>query len=81
MQTKNQSDKITEILVAKSSSGESAYLWLHDSGDCILWPDEDSSENDNGANAIERWQLTPDEASELEDIDTESDVVIIDDHA
>jgi hypothetical protein len=35
------------------------------SGDCILWPDEESSIDDDGRNAIERWQLTAEESEEL----------------
>ncbi len=57
---------IEEILAAKKEAGDDAYLWLHDSGDCILWPTEESSENDDGKNAIERWQLTDEEIEELE---------------
>jgi hypothetical protein len=59
------SEKITEILSAKESAGSSAYLWLHDSGDCILWPTEEASERDNGSKAIGRWKLTKAEVAEL----------------
>lgn len=61
------SSKITEILNAKKSAGSDAYLWLHDSGDCILWPSEEASQNDDGRNALNRWQLTKAEVSELID--------------
>lgn len=30
-----------------------------------LWPTEESSINDDGKNAVERWQLTDEEADEL----------------
>ncbi len=59
------SAKVADVLAAKARAGESAYLWLHDSGDCILWPDEASSENDNGAKALARWQLMRVEREEL----------------
>ena len=56
--------KIEEILSAKNESGENAYLWLQSAaGDCILWPTEDASENEDSADAIGRWQLTVDEAN------------------
>ena len=51
---------------AKNESGENAYLWLQSAaGDCILWPTEDASENEDSADAIGRWQLTVDEANAL----------------
>jgi ActR/RegA family two-component response regulator len=58
--------KIEEILSAKNESGKNAYLWLQSAaGDCILWPTEDASENEDSADAIGRWQLTVDEANAL----------------
>jgi len=64
---------------AKEAAGADAYLFLNGtSGDCILWPNEASSENDDGANALSRWTLTKEEVEALEDADTESDIGIID---
>jgi len=48
---------VAEILTAKQGAGENAYLWIHDSGDVILWPSESASADDDGANAIARWQV------------------------
>jgi hypothetical protein len=58
--------KIQEILAAKVESGENAYLWLQAAaGDCILWPTQDASENEDSADEIGRWLLTADEAKAL----------------
>jgi hypothetical protein len=60
-----RSETVAEILAAKESAGDDAYLWLHSSGDCILWPSEDASQDDNGAKALQRWQLTKAQTDEL----------------
>jgi hypothetical protein len=52
-----ETEKLSEILAAKKEAGADAYLWVHTSGDVILWPDEASSENDAGANALSRWHV------------------------
>lgn len=58
--------KIDEILSAKVKSGENAYLWLQSAeGDCILWPTQDASENEDSSDEIGRWQLAVDETNEL----------------
>ncbi len=59
------STNVTKIIEAKKNAGSTAYLWLHTSGDCILWPSEEASENDNGSKALDRWTLTKDEVNEL----------------
>jgi hypothetical protein len=48
---------INEIIAAKNEAGEDAFLWLHSSGDCILWASEAESEGDDGHRALGRWQL------------------------
>jgi hypothetical protein len=58
--------KIEHILSEKIKSGENAYLWLQSiDRDCILWPTQDASENEDSADEIGRWDLTVDEANEL----------------
>lgn len=47
-----------EIIKAKQARRDS-YLWVHSSGDCILWPSEAESQGDNGSKAIGRWSLSP----------------------
>ncbi len=58
-------DLVQEVIEAyrAASKTEDAYLWIHTSGDAILWPNAEVAENDNGACAIGRWQLT--DASEF----------------
>lgn len=50
-------DQATEILEAKRDAN--GYLWVHDSGDVILWPTEEDSVDDDGANAVARWDVSP----------------------
>lgn len=58
---------VDDILAAVREAGPTAYLWVHDSGDCILWPNERASRNDDGYLAIGRRTLTPEERRALED--------------
>jgi hypothetical protein len=68
-------EKVQEIIDAKADAGADAYLWLHDSGDCILWPDEASSEDDDGSKAIKRWNLTLAEYRALKAAHADADLV------
>ncbi len=47
-------------IIAVKSCIRGAYLWAHDSGDVILWPDEASSQDDDGAKALQRWHVGAD---------------------
>jgi hypothetical protein len=58
-------DIIDTIRAAKEEAGEEAYLWLHTSGDCILWPNEEESIDDSGVAAIGRWHLTDAEVDRM----------------
>ena len=62
---KEKFEMVQEILRAKEDAGNDSHLWLHDSGDCILWPTEESSVNDAGRNAIGRWHLSHEEQDAL----------------
>jgi hypothetical protein len=50
-------NKTDEITAAKAAAGPEAFLWAQDSGDVILWPDEASSQDDDGRQALGRWQV------------------------
>lgn len=56
---------LATIMAAVADAGPSAYLWVHDSGDVILWPDEPSSRGDDGANALARWHVDADTVRDL----------------
>jgi len=60
-----QTATVAEILIACNAAGPDAYLWVHTSGDVILWPSEAASVNDDGQNAIARWQVEADEVDQL----------------
>jgi hypothetical protein len=53
-----------EILIAKTDAGDGAYLWVHTSGDVILWHTEPGPGND-GADAAARWHVGPAVVDEL----------------
>jgi hypothetical protein len=58
--------KTEQILAAKAESGDNAYLWLKAAaGDCILWPTQDASENEDSGDEIGRWLLTAEETKAL----------------
>lgn len=62
------------IIDQKHEAGEDAYLWMHCSGDVILWPNEQSSENDDGAHAIARWTVGAETVEDLIDSGEVDDV-------
>jgi len=55
------------IIDRKHEAGDDAYLWVHDSGDIILWPSENASEGDDGAHAIARWSVSAETVDALVD--------------
>jgi len=46
-----------QIIERKRNEGPEAYLWVHDSGDVILWETEAESVDDNGWRAVARWRV------------------------
>ena len=40
-------------------------LFVHDSGDVILWASEEDAENDDGSRALNRWSVSPEVADAL----------------
>ena len=67
MKMTKQTMKINEIIEAKNSAGDNAYLWMQASaGDCILWESEEASQDDDGYNAVGRWTLDAEQVEELE---------------
>lgn len=61
----DQNPLLIDEILAEKSKLDNGYLWLHSTGDCILWPDKESCVNDDGARAVERWQLTREGADAL----------------
>jgi len=49
---------LESIRAAVEAAGPKKYLWMHDSGDVILWPTEEESVDDDGSRALARWQVT-----------------------
>lgn len=47
------------IIKAKCQAGPDAFLWVHDSGDVILWPSKEESRGDSGLRAVGRWRVDP----------------------
>jgi len=58
-------DESRAIIDAKRDAGPDAYLWVHDSGEVILWSTEEDSENDDGSNAVDRWNVDAATVEEL----------------
>lgn len=63
-----------EIMEAKKSAGDDAFLWVHDSGDVILWPNEATSRDDDGARAMRRWHVDADTVADLVESDAADEV-------
>lgn len=56
------------IITAKKEASSNAFLWLNElAGDCILWPSEEDSIDDDGKNAIERWDVSEEVMAELKE--------------
>jgi hypothetical protein len=55
---KMKNQQAQAILDRKREAGDGAYLWVHDSGDVILWPSRSRSYGDDGAHAVARWTVS-----------------------
>lgn len=48
------------------AAGRDAVLYVHDSGDVLLWDSQGAADNDDGTRAIGRWQVGQDTREALE---------------
>jgi hypothetical protein len=60
-------DVVTSFM-AENVDGDPV-LYVHDSGDVILWANEVDAENDDGSNALERWSVSPECAEALAELE------------
>jgi hypothetical protein len=60
---------MAEAVKARNNVDGDPVLYVHDSGDVILWANEDDAENDDGSRALERWSVSPECAEALAELD------------